>query len=981
MYLKKINLNGFKSFAEKCEIDFKPGITAIVGPNGAGKSNIVDAIRWVLGESSAKSLRTSTSISDVIFTGSKTKEPKTRASVALTFDNTDKYLNTEFSEIEIKRTIYADGENEYLINGAKVRLKDITNLFIDSGASKESFNIISQGSITDVITSKPEERRAMIESAAGVLKYKKRKEESLRKLGSTKENMERIDLLLNELELTIGPLKEQSVVATKYLEFKKELADTEISLIVHEIANFNEIFNEKKESITKLNEEIANMDISFNKDSSEMEKIKLNIIKLDEKISKSNETLFKLTGNIADLDSEKRVATERKKFEVDDAALHNTMVFLKEEELSLKKNLDTLTTEIKILNNNIIKNQKLEDEKTTELNNLLKFKTSSDGKIALLGKNILETKDKINLLEEQIESDATLPYAVKSVLSNPKLSGVHSIIGKIIKMEENVSLAIETSLGYSSNIIITDDESVAKECINYLNVNRLGRATFFPLNIIKPKYVDKDIIERIKQVDGFIDIAANLVEFDPKYESIIKNQLGNVLVVKNIDALNLIARITEYRYKIVSLTGEILHTGGSITGGSKKNTTGVINQEFELNKLKKILKDNQNDLKETEKSHNKLLEEIKLVEVAVYEKNKTSAYLTETLNRKNISQNDLNNLFKAKASELKGTKNTLNKALDKDINKILENYYNKVSEKEVLEKNLNALKEEKSTLSDKLEEIENLSKKTNTEYSKLQNDLKELEIEFSKADILLDSHLGVLSENYNMTFEKAKNSYALSIPVIEAKDIVSNLKRQIKSMGDVNTGSISEYERLNKRYTFLLNQKEDINASIDNLLTIITEMDEIMQERFTKTFNNIKKEFAIVFKTLFKGGEGILKLTDPDNILETGIEIIAMPPGKKLNSITLLSGGEKSLTAIALLFAIINVFPVPFCILDEIEAALDDVNVETFGKYLEQKKTTSQFIIITHKKKTMEYADSLYGITMPESGTSKLVSVELEKAK
>ena len=979
MYLKSIKANGFKSFADKTEIEFKEGITAIIGPNGSGKSNIVDAVRWVLGEQSAKSLRATTSLSDVIFTGSKTREGGTRASVALTFDNTDNYLNSELSEIEIKRVVYLSGENEYYLNGVGVRLKDITSLFIDSGASKESFNIISQGAITDVINSKPEERRAMFESAAGVLKYKKRKEESLNKLSKTKDNLERIDLLLTELDSTVTPLKEQAQKAKKHLELKSELESVEIALMASDIKALNGEYQDSKSKVESLTDEIAELDSSVSVDMSTSEKEKLNLIKLETKINSLNEELLLLTTEIAELDSKKQIIIERKKLEVDDERLQSSMVLLKEEELVLKKNIATIESEITILTEQITKKEDVFKNNNDDLKKELITKSTYSEKINDLNRKKIETKQQITLLEDAIESDTRLPYAVRNVLNNPRLKGVHNIIGHLLEMDATVSLAIDTSLGYSANIIVVDNETSAKECINYLKENHLGRATFFPLNIIKSKYIEPHILERVSQVDGFVGVASSLVTYDKQYADIIENQLGNVMVVKDIDALNLIGRIIDYRYKIVSLTGEILHTGGSITGGSEKNNSGIISSKFDLEKLISLSKNMDRELKEIEdklKNQNELL---RLLENNDYSLNKDIIDLKETLNRKQISKDDLTNQLSTKTGELKGTKNSLSNSLDDETDKILEKYYKKVTEKDLVIQKLSGIKDEKNTITDRIQELDSITKKINSDYNKKQNELKNLEINLSKMDVRLDNLLVNLSENYGMTYEKAIGEYELDMDSDIARTKVATIKTEIKLLGDINTGAIAEYDRLNTRYEFLAKQKEDIEVSISNLLGIIEEMDEIMKQKFADTFEKIKIEFGVVFKELFKGGEGVLELTNPDNLLGTGIEIIAMPPGKKLNSITLLSGGEKALTAIALLFAIINLFPMPFCILDEVEAALDEANVDTFGNYLEGRKNLSQFIIITHKKKTMEYADSLYGITMQESGVSKLVSVELSK--
>ena len=466
--------------------------------------------------------------------------------------------------------------------------------------------------------------------------------------------------------------------------------------------------------------------------------------------------------------------------------------------------------------------------------------------------------------------------------------------------------------------------------------------------------------------------------FDEQYRGIVLNQLGNVIVVKDIDTLNKVGKLINYKYKIVSLAGEVQYAGGAITGGSLKSSSGVLNQKYELDDLKKDLDKKKEDLAKEEK-------ELKDIN-SIIEKNANDletyqrevVLLTEKVNVKDSNLNSLNKNYENKNNELVGVKNKKENKLDKELESILNEYYEKVADKERIEKELEKLKSEKFDLTNEIANLEKTYREANAEITSKQNELKLEEIKLGKMDVRLDNLLLELNEDYNLTFEKAHEEYSLDIEEDTARITVNNLKAKIRSLGEVNTGSIAEYERINERYTFLSDQRNDLESSIGSLMSVIEEMDEIMKTKFVETFEKIKDEFSVVFKTLFKGGEGVLELTNPDDILNTGIEISALPPGKKLNSIALLSGGEKTLTAIALLFAILNVKPVPFVILDEVEAALDDVNVVAFGDYLISRKDRSQFIIITHKKKTMEFADALYGITMQESGVSKLVSVKLE---
>jgi len=583
----------------------------------------------------------------------------------------------------------------------------------------------------------------------------------------------------------------------------------------------------------------------------------------------------------------------------------------------------------------------------------------------------------IELLQNSIETNNNLPYPVKSILNNPKLRGIHNTVGKLIDTEETFKTALNTILSGSYHFIVVDNENSAKEAINYLKTNKMGRATFYPLNIIKPKEIETSIYEQLKNINGFVDIASNLVTFDDKYRTIFLNLLGNVIVVKNIDSANEISRLINYRYRIVTLDGELFHVGGSLTGGASKNSKQDINEKWELDRLTQKIEKSKQSIKNIEEEINALDKEMENITNKLYEISALKINLSEYINNKKHKLIELNenlNLIKQELETLSNIeKNTLSDAEEK----IMSKYYDCVKEKEELSNIINGLILKKKTVNDELIEYEDALKKENSVVSKKQNELKELEIKVNRYDVKLDTLLNTLTEEYNMTYEKAKESYYLDINIDEARKQVTELKNVIKNLGTVNLGAPDEFERINTKYQFLTKQKEDLFNAENTLLEIIKEMDSVMKEQFLKTFKAIQSEFKIVFKELFKGGRADLKLTDPDNILETGIEIIAEPPGKKLTSINLLSGGEKTFTAISLLFAILRTRPVPFSILDEVEAALDEVNVASFGNYLSKFKEQTQFIVITHKKKTMEFVDNLYGITMQESGVSKLVSVRL----
>ena len=685
-----------------------------------------------------------------------------------------------------------------------------------------------------------------------------------------------------------------------------------------------------------------------------------------------------LVKQISELQSKKQVTVERQKYQVDDQKLENNIITLKEDILGLNNNLNVVNKELEDYTKDLnIKNlEKIDLSK--RLQQLDKDRTFNQNNLNLLNKELLQIKNKIDIINDNLNNDTKLPFAVKSLINNIRLTGIHGVLSKLLEVDDKYSIAIEIALGANANVVVVDDENEAKKAINYLKENKLGRATFFPLNIIKGRYLDKEVINKIVNDKGYIGIASDLLKYDNKYRNIISNLLGNVLVVDNIDSMNRIGKLVDYKYRIVTLEGDILYSGGAISGGIAKTSRGIITEKKELEDLNNSLVMKQNEFDELTNTINLLNKSYAEIEEKYTNLVRNISIIEANIEQKNKYVLELKDNIKNKEQELEGTKNISKNALDKELDTILEQYYEVNNNKELIEKELTKLKSNKFDLVNKINEYEKKYRDFNSEYNSKQNSLKGEEIKLGKMDVKLDNLLLNLNEIYGMTYERAKEEYILDGDSEVIRLEVNNLKAKIRDLGEVNTGSISEYERLNNRYTFLVNQRTDLEESIDSLLSIIEEMDEIMKVNFVETFEKIKVEFSNVFKTLFKGGEAILELTDPDNILETGVEISALPPGKRLNSIALLSGGEKTLTAISLLFAILNVKPVPFVVLDEVEAALDEINVDTFGKYLETKKDRSQFVVITHKKKTMEYADALYGITMQESGVSKLVSVRLE---
>ena len=981
MYLKEIRASGFKSFAEKIKLELTDGISGVVGPNGSGKSNVVDAVRWVLGEQSVKQLRGEGAMSDVIFSGSKSRRAVSSASVTLVFDNSDKYLPIDYTEVSIKRCIYKTGENEYYLNNEKCRLKDIQDLLVDTGVNKESFNIISQGDIASILSNKPEERRIIFESAAGTLKYKKRKDEALRKLDRTHDNMARVNDIILELESNLNPLKKQSEDASKYLENKKKLDEIEVSLIVSEVDEINREYQENKKLASDLNEEIIKLESESNVDNSRIMELKLNQTKKSEELYHLQNKLTSVSSEAQGLLGKKDLVMERQKYNSEDSKVKENLMNLKENVLRRENEIFGAKNNVSIINKKLNDvNLKLE-EKNKLYDEALKAHDESEKKLTQHNRLENETRYKIEMLRNTIENNAGLPYAVKNVLDNPKLAGVYGVIANLIETEKEYSVAISTALGAASNYIVVADEFVAKEAINFLKVNKFGRATFFPINIIKGREIDNATYQLLRNQPDFIGVASDLVSYESTYDSVIKNQLGTTIVTNNIDTANSIARKINYRYKIVTLDGELLHVGGSLTGGTVKNSSSLITQKHELLDNEKLLKSLEEQRASLEMGINEADSKYKTILEERNELLTTKTNLEANLKYENERIRSLEELLEKTKDEVKDIESLSNNLLSKEEEKIVSSYYDKEKEKKELEIEVKSLKAETTELSDEIEKLERNSKVNNQEFYKKSQELKSLEIKINRADVALDNLLNTLTEDYAMTFEKAKENYFLEMDKEEARKIVDKCKIEIKRLGDVNIGAIEEYQRVLERYEFLCGQKEDLIKAEDTILEIIKELDGIMKEKFMETFDQIKVKFKEVFKKLFSGGDAELRLTNPDDVLQTGIDIKALPPGKTLKHISLLSGGEKTLTAISLLFAILETRPVPFCILDEVEAALDEVNVDNFGKFLSEFKGKTQFIVITHKKKTMEYADVLYGITMQESGVSKLVSVKLEDIK
>ncbi|NMO96479.1 chromosome segregation protein SMC [Paenibacillus lemnae] len=1182
MFLKRIELAGFKSFADKTEMDFVRGITAVVGPNGSGKSNISDGIRWVLGEQSAKSLRGG-KMEDIIFAGSDARKAVNFGEVSLTLDNEDHVLPLDFNEVTVTRRVHRSGDSEYFINRQSCRLRDITELFMDTGIGKEAYSIIGQGRIEEILSTRSEDRRGIFEEASGIVKYKSRKKESVRKLDETEQNLLRIHDLVSELEDQIGPLKEQSEKALKYKELKEQLKSKEISLYVYQIEQIHTAWSEASEKLEKLKEEQLSLSTVVSAHDAKLESDRLALKQLEEEVEHIQTQLlqfiesFEKNEGFGELLKERRRNLERSKEQLESSVdngdsrlnerqdelvrmedklklLHQELAQLRDQlsaeeakligvnggisqqqEESLKGNLLELMNKMaqarneiryadqqqEALDRRMSRAQEESGKWDTQKEELLRRKEDIERKVERCAKEIAELRggyisesEKYQSLqklldesqgahrkweqkrEAQIARRDTMKemqddfdgfmLGVKEVLKASRrstLQGVHGAVAELITVPEKLEVAMETALGAAQQHIVMENETVSRQAISFLKQRQLGRATFLPLDVIRPRQVSASDRSLAEGEAGFVGFGSELVKYDERYSSIVGSLLGNVVISETLEQANKIAARFHYRFRVVTLEGDVVNAGGSMTGGShhkksnnllgRKRQLDQLDQEIDetekqitklrqgiekvrgqmtdcQNKLDQLRKDGDDRRMEEQQASSdrkQLMHELRHVleqaELAGQEKSgqeqeakeiadgreRAVKLLSELENEEKATHQAIQAAeFARKANEsakeeLQGNLTSMKvregkldqeifsleeqfKRLDSDVsNHEKEHRRNRDMLKSVLaELEQNAIETVKQTedlnhfrlkkeeaarqlefkrasraqLSQKLELAENETRVQRNQLKIVEDGMRQTEIGVNRLDVELENILKKLSEDYELSYELAKQRYAVPEDIPSAQNEVRDLKRSITALGDVNLGAIEEYQRVNERYTFLSEQKEDLVAAKTTLYQVIKEMDDEMSKRFKTTFDAIRKEFVTVFSKLFGGGRADLILIDPDRLLDTGIDIVAQPPGKKLQNLQLLSGGERALTAMALLFSILQVKPVPFCVLDEVEAALDEANVVRFAQYLREFSEQTQFIVVTHRKGTMEEADVLYGVTMEEGGVSKLVSVKLE---
>ncbi len=934
MLLKRIEAIGFKSFADKTIIEFKEGITAVVGPNGSGKSNISDAIKWVLGEQSSKSLRGDT-MADVIFNGTTERSPLNIAEITIVLDNSDKTLPVDYEEVSITRRLFRSGESNYFINKQKVRLKDIRDTILDSGIGADSLSIISQDKVRAVIEAKGEERRTIIEEAAGVLKYKNRKKETVRNLEHTEDNLQRAYDILNELEAQYEHLEKQSAIAKEYLNIKGQLENIEVALYVRDIeislAKIKELDKSMKEqSIQIINYE--QMEIRNTNNIDEMNQLK---VSLDSQITEQQNLMLKLTSKISYIEGQRRALTGQK----EDLSFEEIFSENLTELNNLESKYQNLTNDM----------SKLQDDLGTKRSALTKVQNNyydqNSNKYALISKI-------------QVLNDFSNSYygGVKNVLNQKSLQGIEGTVDSLINTEEKYVNAIEIALAAATQHIVVEKIINAQHAIEFLKRGNLGRATFLPIEAMKSRLIDANTLNMLRNQRGFIDIGVRLIQFDSKYTNVMNNLLGNVLICDSLENATKISKQINNIYRIITLDGDVIHVGGSMTGGRQKNKTpGLLQQRLALDEANENLKTIEVELLDLGKQIETLEIDVKKIDQTLYNYRIEHTRLEEYLRSKQVVIDQLKaSLDQENMKELYENRDQLNSVL-----------------RDLREKNINYV-----------EQIQHLERE-NVEIGRFvrttTKDLHELDIEKNRIDVRYNNLMDFVIDEYHLTFDYAKENFPLTMDYEVAKIRVRNLRRHIENLGNVNVDSIEEFELLKVRYETLKANYDDLIKAKQNILSSIKELDDVMIVRFKETFDKINIEFDQVFQQLFDGGHAELVLEDETDLLNTGIEIIAQPPGTRLSNSNLLSGGQKTLTSISLLFAILRVRTVPFCILDECEAALDEANVLRYAEYLHKFRTQTQFIVITHRKGTMEKADILYGVTMQEHGVTTIVSVRFEE--
>ncbi|MEE0396522.1 chromosome segregation protein SMC [Holdemanella biformis] len=967
MFLKRIELQGFKSFADKTVIQFDQDITGIVGPNGCGKSNVNDAIRWVLGEQSVKSLRSGTNMSDIIFSGSEYRKPVNMARVTLVFDNSTRVFDSDFDEIEITRQILrANNEASYFINKTPCRLKDINDLVMDTGLGKDSLSIITQGNISSFADAKPEDRRSLFEEAAGVAKYKKRKKVSLSKLEQTKENLDRLQDILDELERQIGPLEKQAKKAEKYISLREKLSKIEISVLVEDIDQYNEKINQINKELFDIQAMHTSENAELLKQETRLENIRKEMYALDKQI---NELQGKYTKAM-----EENYQLERRKIEQDEKRKYMLKVADKKaRQKEIQAMLEEARFEYQDRHQRLMQTQQDLNNRRNIVNDL-KTKISKARYESDQANNILtQLQNRRQVLENMMKQPFAHQQGVRSVMqAKNSLSGVYGVVSELLIAHTDKALAVNAALGGSIYQIITKNEADARNAISFLKRNRSGRATFLPLSVCHPRKMNEQVITIASTSPGFLGFASECVDCKEIFDPVKERLLGNVIVVDTLQNANETAKRLRYAYKIVTLDGDIVHTGGSMTGGVTKNQSTPVTMRQELDTInskiegQKIKADS--CLNETDILTQKLQKEKDAIVTLQIELAKLeNIYATKKAKYDSIL---------AEYQEL-GVDIEENAELAQDDLVVQMSKMHAVLDSLSLE--IQSLRQSRFDKGNDAEQLENQIRLVRREMNSKQSQIHNYEMEIVKVKTQLENALNRLSTDYEMTYE-----YALTkkedVEIESAKEEVIQLRQAISRLGNVNLDAPNEYKEVKERFDFMTSQKEDLEKASQQILAAIDEMDQTMISQFTDMFNKINAELDGVFKAMFGGGRASLSMVDPDDVLNTGIDIDVQPPGKMVKNIQTFSGGEKALIAISVLFAILKARTMPLCIFDEVEAALDQANVERFARYLSHYRGQSQFIAVTHRPGTMEQCDTLYGVTMQKDGVSKVLKVQLKDA-
>lgn len=967
MFLKRIELQGFKSFADKTVIQFDQDITGIVGPNGCGKSNVNDAIRWVLGEQSVKSLRSGTNMSDIIFSGSEYRKPVNMARVTLVFDNSTRVFDSDFDEIEITRQILrANNEASYFINKTPCRLKDINDLVMDTGLGKDSLSIITQGNISSFADAKPEDRRSLFEEAAGVAKYKKRKKVSLSKLEQTKENLDRLQDILDELERQIGPLEKQAKKAEKYISLRDKLSKIEISVLVEDIDQHNDKINQINKELFDIQAMHTSENAELLKQENRLESIRKEMYALDKQI---NELQGKYTNAM-----EENYQLERRKIEQDEKRKYMLQVADKQaRQKELQAMLEEARFEYQDRHQRLMQTQQDLNNRRNIVNDL-KTKISKARYESDQANNILiQLQNRRQVLENMMKQPFAHQQGVRSVMqAKNSLSGVYGVVSELLIAHADKALAVNAALGGSIYQIITKNEADARNAISFLKRNRSGRATFLPLSVCHPRKMNEQVIMIASTSPGFLGFASECVDCKEIFDPVKERLLGNVIVVDTLQNANETAKRLRYAYKIVTLDGDIVHTGGSMTGGVTKNQSTPVTMRQELETInskiegQKIKADN--CLDETEILTQKLQKENDAIVTLQIELAKLeNIYATKKAKYDSILAEyqelgvDIEDSSELAQDDLVVQMSKMHAVLDS------------------LSLEIQSLRQTRFDKGNEAEQLENQIRLVRREMSSKQSQIHNYEMEVVKIKTQLENALNRLSTDYEMTYE-----YALTkkedVEIESAKEEVIQLRQAISRLGNVNLDAPNEYKEVKERFDFMTSQKEDLEKASQQILAAIDEMDKTMISQFTEMFNKINAELDGVFKAMFGGGRASLSMVDPEDVLNTGIDIDVQPPGKMVKNIQTFSGGEKALIAISVLFAILKARTMPLCIFDEVEAALDQANVERFARYLSHYRGQSQFIAVTHRPGTMEQCDTLYGVTMQKDGVSKVLKVQLKDA-